>query len=330
MQSFTIPGKIRMRLETGVRALFVKSHSLFFQLAFALGSLLAAIITRLFVDPILYGHLPFITFFPALVAVAVICNRWITVGFALISAVIGSSLWGPPNGMSLYYQLVGSILFVLTGLVIMALAEGLKDAYGRLSAAEERLRTINGELIHRIRNLFQLSSAIVSQSARDASSAREVEQAVVSRLRALSLAQSIPVTEAGQASLTDLIALVLKPLCPGPDRLSIGGPEVSLAAPNMTMFALVLHELGTNAVKYGSWSGDKGFVEVRWRRIGPTLELEWNESGGPPVVAPKRSGAGTNLIRRAIPEAAVDYRLDGNGAKCRIEVSLGPSSERRS
>jgi two-component sensor histidine kinase len=283
--------------------------------------LLAAILARLFVDPILSGHLPFITFFPALLAVAIFCNLWIAIGFAVTSAVIGSLLWDPPSGMSVYYQLVGSIVFMLTGTVILALAEGLKDAYSQIAAADERLRTINGELMHRIRNLFQISSAIVSQSVRTASNPQEVEKAVLGRLSALSAAQTVAVI-GGDAPLGTLIEVTLAPLRPSPDRFLAGGPRVTLPGPVMTMLALVLHELGTNAVKYGAWSAVKGIVEVRWRCAAGTVTIDWSERDGPPVETPKRFGAGSMLIRHAIPEAAVDYRLEGDGAKCRIEFPL--------
>jgi len=298
------------------------SGSALSSMIFALGLLLAAVLGSLFVDPILSGHLPFITFFPALVAVAVLCNIRMTIGFMIASAVLGSLLWDPPGEEDVYHRAVGSILFILTTAVIVALTEGLKDAYSQIAAAEERLRTINGELTHRIRNLFQVSSAIVSQSVRTASNPKEVEKTVLGRLSALSAAQTVALTGAGDAPLARLVEVTLAPLRPSPDRLLVSGPCITLPVPAMTMFALVLHELGTNAVKYGAWSDLKGIVEVRWRKAAEMLTIDWIERNGPLVEMPKRLGAGSKLIRNAIPGAAVDYRLEGDGARCRIEFPL--------
>ncbi len=313
-----------------------RPHSLIHDLGIALGLLLGAVLLRLFVDPFVAGRLPFITFFPALIAVAVLCDLWITIGFVVASAVLGSLLWDPPSEVSAYYQLMGSILFILTAIVIVALTEGLKDAYSQIAATEERLRTVNGELMHRIRNLFQISSAVVSQSVKSASDPEEVKQAVLGRLSALSAAQTITQLGEGDAPLARLVEVTLTPLRPSPDRLSVSGPPITLPAPVMTMLALVLYELGTNALKYGAWSGLKGIVEVRWGKADETLTIDWTERNGPPVETPKRVGAGSKLIRNAIPEAAVDYRLERDGARCRVEFPLagkrpynGTSTERQ-
>jgi two-component sensor histidine kinase len=279
-----------------------RPHSLFYDLSVALGLLLAAAAVRLFVDPIVSGRLPFVTFFPALVAVGVLCNLRIAMGFVIASAVLGWLLWNPPMEVDAYYQAVGSTLFILTAAVIVVLTEVLKDAYSQIAAAEERLRTINGELMHRIRNLFQISSAIVSQSARTASNPEEVAKAVSGRLSALSAAQTVAPIGAGEAPLASLVEVTLAPLRPNPGRLLVSGPCATLPAPAITMLALVLYELGTNALKYEAWSDLKGIVEVRWRKAAETLTIDWTERNGPPVQEPKRAGAGSKLIRNAIPE----------------------------
>ncbi len=309
------------RLQSAAKGLLsTRPHSLLYDLSVALGLLLAACLARLLVDPIVSGRLPFITFFPALLAVAIFCNLWVAIGFAVTSAVIGSLLWDAPSGVAFYYQFVGSILFILIATVIVAMAEGLKDAYTQIAVAEERLRTINGELMHRIRNLFQISSVIVSQSVRTASNTQDVEKAILGRLAALSAAQTVALTGAGDAPLARVIDVVLTPLSPGPDRLSVGGPHFTLPGPVMAMLALVLHELGTNALKYGAWSGQKGIVEVHWRKAAGVLTIEWIERNGPPVDTPKRVGAGSKLICNAIPQAVIDYSLECGGARCRIEL----------
>jgi two-component sensor histidine kinase len=289
----------------------------------SLAALLAAAAARLLVDPFVAGHLPYLTFYPSLVAVAILCRLRMTIGFVIVSAALGSAMWDPAGDNDAYYWAVGSVLFISTAVVIVALTEWLKDAYRQIADAEGRLQTVNGELTHRIRNLFQISAAIVSQSVRAASSPEDLEQAVLGRLSALSTAQAMALAGTGDAPIAGIVEVTLKPLAPERGRLTVRGPFVTLPAPTMTMLALVLYELGTNAVKYGAWSGSKGTVDVRWRRAGGTLAMQWTERGGPPVQMPRQAGAGSKLIRGAISGASVDYRLERDGVKCRIELPLG-------
>ena len=91
-------------------------------------------------------------------------------------------------------------------------------------------------------------------------------------------------------------------------------------------FALVLHELATNAVKYGAWSVD-GMVQITWQLEshipqGRQLALLWKERNGPLVSSPARQGLGSELIRKALPNATVDHRLEPSGLECTIQMPL--------
>jgi two-component sensor histidine kinase len=108
----------------------------------------------------------------------------------------------------------------------------------------------------------------------------------------------------------------------------IDGPAVDVAADAVQTVAIVLHELTTNAAKYGALSNGGGRISVRWHwqpnggaRDG--LVFEWCETGGPPVVAPSAPGYGTSVIRDLIPYelgGAVDYVLAADGVRCRLEI----------
>ena len=91
----------------------------------------------------------------------------------------------------------------------------------------------------------------------------------------------------------------------------------------ITMLSLVLYELGTNALKYGAWSAPKGVVSIGWLARDGTVTVEWKEHDGLPIKTPHKLGAGAKLIRTAIPDAVVDYRLERDGARCKIELPLG-------
>jgi two-component system CheB/CheR fusion protein len=116
-----------------------------------------------------------------------------------------------------------------------------------------------------------------------------------------------------------------------PDRLSISGEAILLPADVATPFGLVLHELATNAVKYGALSNPTGRVAVTWtlspgnkRRL---IRVEWQETGGPTVQKPGAGGFGTTLIESAIPGAMVKRELRAGGLACAIELELPEAAE---
>ena len=127
--------------------------------------------------------------------------------------------------------------------------------------------------------------------------------------------------------LGELVRSVLV-FCAKHESALIEGPEVDLTAEATQTLAMVLHELATNAAKYGALSNGHGRVSIRWRRPSRgrckgKLVLEWRENGGPQIMAPNVTGYGTSVIRDLIPYelgGAVDYQLAREGARCRLEI----------
>lgn len=189
------------------------------------------------------------------------------------------------------------------------LRDGNSEVTGAVSVVvdvEERERAIEhqalltGELAHRMKNTMAMVQAIVHQSLRSAGTLAEARETVVSRFEALVRAQDL-LTRADW-KLTDLgavahgaLQLVNQDGC-----VSIEGPLVEVGARAALSFTLVLHELATNAVKYGALSVPEGRVEVRWHLASTEddqrVTLTWNEVGGPTVSPPTRKGFGTRLI----------------------------------
>ena len=261
------------------------------------------------------GHLAFSPFFPALVGVAVLCQMRVAIGFVIVSAFLGAYFWGIEA--SDYVRAEGAFVYAVFAMVVLALAGGLKDAHNQIALRDEQLSTINSELTHRIRNLFQVANVIVSQSIRKVPGSENIEDTIARRFSALGAAQSIAQLGDGDASLGRLVEVTLGCLAPQRDRLLVSGPLMTISPRAMTMLALVLHELGTNALKYGAWSDPKGVVRVQWGQDRGKLTLSWAEHGGPPILQPTKAGAGSKLIRGAISDAAVDYRLEPQGAALR-------------
>jgi two-component sensor histidine kinase len=110
-----------------------------------------------------------------------------------------------------------------------------------------------------------------------------------------------------------------------PYRTIVDGIDVILSAQHVQNFTLTLHELATNAAKYGALSNGSGKVGVYWTITGPgennKLQFKWQERGGQPVVVPTRHGFGTMLLKATFPEVRIDYAVEG--LSCEIDIPLG-------
>ncbi|MEP6785011.1 MAG: PAS domain S-box protein [Sphingomonadales bacterium] len=167
--------------------------------------------------------------------------------------------------------------------------------------AEAHRRLLTAELEHRIKNTLSVVQSIVSQSLRNVATPEEARDAINERLRILSHAHDLLTQASWQAAPMAMIvegATRLHGAKPG--RILIKGPDIQLSAKAALAFSMSLHELSTNAAKYGALSNEIGHVELTWsveRRDGEDkLLLRWQEYGGPPVNPPTRTGFGTRLM----------------------------------
>jgi light-regulated signal transduction histidine kinase (bacteriophytochrome)/CheY-like chemotaxis protein len=184
--------------------------------------------------------------------------------------------------------------------------------------AHEKQELLIAELNHRVRNILSLIRGLLSQTRDSARSVDEFIGTLESRVHALARAHDqITADRWAPARLYDLIEVEAGAyLGERRDRVRLTGPNVLLTPGCFTVLALVLHEMLTNAAKYGALS-DNGTVAIDWRVDGDgSLLLDWVESGGPAVVAPTRRGFGSTVIERSIPydlggHAEINYRLAG-------------------
>jgi PAS domain S-box-containing protein len=191
--------------------------------------------------------------------------------------------------------------------------------------AEDQLRILARELDHRSKNLLALVQATVLLTNADTADA--FKAAIEGRIRALSNAHNLLAESrwAG-ADLRKLVTEELSPYCSeGASRADVDGPDLVLEPQSAQSIAMVLHELTTNAVKYGALSGSLGRVRVQWTRPADgKLILLWKETDGPPVTPPARQGFGTrvidSVIRAANGEVRYNWRADGLACEISIEA----------
>jgi PAS domain S-box-containing protein len=198
--------------------------------------------------------------------------------------------------------------------------------------AEEHQRLLTGELQHRIKNTLAMVQAIASQTLRGATDLDEVREAFGARLISLGRAHDI-LTQASWTA-APIAEVIEGALCvhqqASASRIRISGPNVLLAAKPALALSLALHELATNAAKYGALSNEDGLVDLRWHVVheseGSKFCLTWTEQGGPPILSqPARRGFGSRLIERSFAaEVNGDVKLTyaPTGLVCRLEASL--------
>jgi PAS domain S-box-containing protein len=192
--------------------------------------------------------------------------------------------------------------------------------------AGERQRLLINELNHRVKNTLATIQSLVHQTLRDGVVTRDARERLTERLLALSAAHNVLTRENWRSA--DLGEIALQALRPYDDppgsRIAASGPTVRLA-PNVALaLSMALHELATNAVKYGGLSTAEGRVQVAWSREpgSQAMVLDWRECGGPPVVAPTTSGFGARLLAGLAGElgAPAQVTYDPAGVTCRLRI----------
>jgi len=210
---------------------------------------------------------------------------------------------------------------------VMALA-AVVDISERRQAESQR-ELLLAELNHRVKNTLAVVQAIAHQTFKGAHATEAARSAFEGRLVALAAAHNL-LTQASwaSASLEQLAADALQVGGANQQRISFSGPRVLLQPKEALAIAMTLHELCTNAVKYGALSNDTGRIAVRWTRVEtprPRLKLVWREEDGPIVAPPTQRGFGSRLVERTLAqdldgEVRLDFRPEG--LVCTIEAPL--------
>ena len=208
----------------------------------------------------------------------------------------------------------------------------------QIAAAAEHSEMLIREISHRVKNLFALIPALIKMSARNATAMDGLIETITARVQALSRSHALTLnafTQNKGIALDALIRAVLEPYEDQADAFTLDGPAVRLSSRHGNAIALMLHELATNAVKYGALTAPRGRVAIVWRVTEdetdaetPVLSFEWTEKGGPPVTPPTRSGFGTTLIDRMIATERGKIVRDWPRAGAHIRLVLPMRAER--
>ncbi len=209
-----------------------------------------------------------------------------------------------------------------------------KKLEGQYRDAVRRQRDIAHEMAHRMKNTLAMVQAIVSQTFRQAGSVEESQAAISERLAALGRAQNALISpHADEVDISDVVEGALAPHRTGEGRFRIEGPSLVLGSQQAIGLSLGLHELATNAAKYGALSNVDGQVDIRWS-ADEDFVFEWRETGGPAVARPTRSGFGSRLVERIVSSyfqgvaalsfdpKGVTFRLEGKASQMQEEGAL--------
>lgn len=264
---------------------------------------------------------PFVTYFPTIVLAGLFLGWRFGALTAALSAAAARLVFmqgAPRLGESAEgLAIVG--MFALTCAMLLGIAEALRRVFAQLAAASDREALLNQELRHRLKNLLALVGSLATLSARH-SDPQHAQQAFTERIVALSRAIDLLGTEGPRAcGLPDLAQEALRPFQDYDIRLS--GPACAVERDSCVPAVLALHELATNAIKYGALSVPGGWIELSWDPPAQApVAARWSEHGGPPVGPPARKGMGTRILSMKSEAATFAAQFPPDGVTCAITL----------
>jgi len=261
---------------------------------------------------------PFASFLPFVVIAAMIFELRFAVLFVLVSMFVAAGMflnWGAPN-LARAFLLVAYL--VTTGLII-ALGQVMRQLIIDLDLTSQRYAMFNAELQHRFKNTLQTICAMASGGSKHVDPAQFYRD-LTDRVQALNRAnQFLGIEDSRPGGLAEAIDVAIQPF--HNEAFHRAGPPCEIDGETAMRLMMALHELCTNALKYGALSDPAGTVSITWNaRPDGLIDIAWQERGGPPVVQPTRRGLGSRLLVTHGPlrDVRVDYHQ--GGVSCSITV----------
>jgi two-component sensor histidine kinase len=276
------------------------------------------------VDPVVKGT-TFSAYYPFVLLASLFLSWPYAAAVAAASAIVGNYLFVEPRFT--FFPSVGerfgAVLFMISATLVLALGNTLRRNVLELHDARAREAHLNRELQHRVKNTLAVVQGLVTQTFRDLPESKPALIKLQGRLRALADANDI--LRDGHWDGCSLPDLAVRALAPFNDTgaINLVGPECNLPEGSCVPLVLALHELATNAVKYGALSKDCGTVGLSWQACdhGTAIILSWVERGGPPVMQPTHRGLGSKLLRPQAGLEAVALNFEVEGVRALMTVA---------
>jgi len=282
---------------------------------------------RLAIEPLVQGRIPYLSYYPA-VMLAALFIEWRAATIVMLGSLIANELlFEPAPGFAPHEAMARALIFMGGSAILIALGQALRTTIAELDAAVRRETFLAAELAHRSKNNFALITAMAQRCRRPDRSSDEFLEQLLPRVHALAEAQDmLTARRTGSCELRALVEDALKPFVDH-GGISIDGPLIPISPDEYIPLVMAVHELATNASKYGALSVPEGRVEISWGIADPdggAVMLAWRERNGPAVEPPHRQGLGTRLIAGHPAFQAASLRFPPDGACCSITLKPAP------
>lgn len=235
--------------------------------------------------------------------------------------------------ITLFFGAIASLMVMAIGRLITKRAAEDRMVLEWLTSQASIRNSLTRELNHRVKNTLANVLSIAALTRRRSTDIDDFTESLTARIRALSATHDLlSQSDWGNAALGDIVRSELAPYLEGHEsHVAMSGPEIKLAPNDAMSLGLAIHELATNAAKYGALSTIEGRIHVHWTLLTADLaEIHWREEGGPRVMEPRKRGFGRDLIEKIVAhelKSEVDLSFNPGGVECRLKVPVRASRE---
>jgi two-component sensor histidine kinase/sensor domain CHASE-containing protein len=244
-----------------------------------------------------------------------------------------AGILSPLSRITLFFGALASLMVMAIGRLITRRAAEDRRVLEWLTSQASIRDSLTRELNHRVKNTLANVLSIAALTRRRAVDIDDFTESLAARIRALSATHDLlSRTDWSHAGLGDVIRSELAPYMEGNEsHVDMSGPDIRLAPNDAMSLGLAIHELATNAAKYGALSSSGGRIHINWQLIEPTLvDIHWREEGGPPVSEPEKRGFGRDLIEKIVAhelKSEVDLQFNPGGVECTLKVPVRATRE---